>query len=119
MAMPKPTILTGEDKRMDAEMRIPDNGGDMKPEKPNNIDWIVTTADKTRKKPAAEYGRQILQLLAEAVPYSTMFIESIPLAARHFAEIELKAKFEQWANSWIAPICREMIANSQDFTPRF
>lgn len=50
--------------------------------------------------------------LKYATPYSTTFLESVNLttAQRAALEAELKAKFEQWAEMWVAPQLRAIIA---------
>lgn len=82
----------------------------------NAIETEITAMDRwdairKRKSPAA-YAKQILMVLQSGVPYSTTFVESIPYDKRPKAEKELKRKFELWANSWLAPICREILAKS-------
>lgn len=61
-------------------------------------------------KSAATLAEEILQHLKQAVPYGTTFIHEIPMGVSKEVEAQLQQAFERWANSWIAPLCRAIIA---------
>lgn len=77
----------------------------------NNIDTEITDSDtfNGRGKSAQTLAREILSHLKNACPYGTTFMHDIPNDKRSAVEAELKARFENWANSWIAPRCREIL----------
>lgn len=83
----------------------------------NAINCTVTVTDRVeagrmRKSPAA-YAQEILEHLKLGAPYATTFIHEIPTEVQASVEASLKKSFELWANSWIAPKCREIIAKSK------
>ncbi len=83
----------------------------------NKIDTKVTDEDsfraKNRRKSDATRAEEILQTLKQSCPFGTTFIQDIPTDKRQSVEAELQKHFENWANSWIAPICREIIARAK------
>ena len=83
----------------------------------NAIDTDITPHDehaaKFERKSAATLAVEILEHLQNGAPYGTTFIQEIPLEQRQTVEVELKHAFEVWANSWIAPKCRQIIAKSR------
>lgn len=80
----------------------------------NRISTEVTEADREygKGKSAAQLAQAILDDLPLSQPYGTTFIDSIPYERRKAAEAELKKAFELWANSWIAPRCRAIVAKA-------
>lgn len=80
----------------------------------NTIDATITTVDrqdaKRKRKSAATYAEEILEHLRTAQPHGVTFVHEISTVDKRIIEAQLKAAFEQWANSWIAPLCREIIA---------
>lgn len=83
----------------------------------NNIDSKVTASDranaKIRRKSASAYAEDILKSLRDACPFSTTFLHGIPVDSRLVVQAELQKQFEIWANTWIAPICRQIIAKQK------
>lgn len=82
----------------------------------NTIESDTTESDRVnarnRRKSSSTYALEILEALRHAAPYSTTFIEGITYDQRRAVEEELKRSFEQWANTWIAPLCREIISKN-------
>ncbi len=83
----------------------------------NNIQSNPTDQDElnakvARKSPAA-YAREILNILRVACPFGTTFIEEIPYELRRTVEQKLQYVFELWANTYISPLCREIISKSK------
>lgn len=82
--------------------------------KTNRIEKTVTEDDRLDNKidrmSAKSLAEEILEKLESGAPYSTTFVEAIPQAHKEEAEEELKRRFEHWANSWVAPLARRIIA---------
>lgn len=82
-----------------------------------NIRTICKASDKEgyHGRSPRNIAMEALHHLRHAVPYSTDDLESLkPLypmpEERKAIEAELKAKFEQWAETWIAPKLRAIMA---------
>jgi len=80
---------------------------------PNNIQTAITDQDRGNRDSAATLARKCLEYLEWACPYSTTFSNSVPPRARKEVEEEFKREFELWANTWIAPTLRRIIAKSK------
>lgn len=83
---------------------------------PNNICILVTEEDSPplhRRKSSADLAAEILERLVNAVPFDTSFIEGIPHKNREQVEAVLKENFELWADTWITPLCRQIIAKQK------
>lgn len=78
----------------------------------NNIRTSIEPQDiaNSKGKSARTLAEDCLQSLLSAAPYGTALIKSIPVEASAAAEKELRAAFELWANTWIAPRLRAIIA---------
>lgn len=81
---------------------------------PNSIDTTITQHDvlnaKIARQSPATAAQAILNRLQNSCPYGTTFIDGIPHEQKGVVEAQLKKAFELWANTWIAPLCREIIA---------
>lgn len=69
-------------------------------------------AAKFERKSSATRALEILEHLKNAAPFHTTFIDGISQHEKAKVEVQLKRDFETWANSWIAPICRQIIAKN-------
>lgn len=80
----------------------------------NRIDTEISVSDHLRAKQrgAANLALETLEDLKTACPYSTTFLHCIPPELRKEVEQEMKQAFECWANSWVAPNLRAIIAKS-------
>lgn len=80
----------------------------------NKIETEITLVDihaaKFYRNSPQKLAAEILEHLQNFPSYWTTFLYEIPMDARRRVELELQKKFELWANSWIAPKCREIIA---------
>ncbi len=79
---------------------------------PNKIDRTISPEDLNQfeRKSALTLAEEMMHHLEYACPYNCTFNESIPFEKRKAAEAILKADFERWANSWLAPKLRQIIA---------
>lgn len=71
----------------------------------NAIKTKVTKQDCRRGQGTAALARDILESLVNGCPYDVSGFTDEQIA-------QLKYHFELWANSWIAPRCRSIIAKT-------
>lgn len=78
----------------------------------NKINTEISAGDRSSAmgRTPESIAAEILEDLKLALPFSTTFIEEIPMEKRAEVEAKLKYMFTLWANSWIAPKCRQIIA---------
>lgn len=81
---------------------------------PNKIHTQITAADRNSGKgiSVAALAEECLEHLEWGCPYHTTFTNSIPLECRDAAEQELRKAYELWANTWLAPKLRRIIAKT-------
>lgn len=81
----------------------------------NKIDTSIGDDDRKRsdRKSSANLAKEALDNLRHAVPFSLTFIEGVRVEDRQHIEAQLKEKFELWANTWIAPDLRSIIAKGK------
>lgn len=83
----------------------------------NRIEKTITSDDVLanlgEKKSPKTIASDILSSLETACPYGLTFVDGIPEKNKAKVEAELKKRFELWANSWIAPKCRRIIAKAK------
>lgn len=81
----------------------------------NNINNAISEDDERygRGKSAANMAREMMESLRLACPFGVTFIQGVPMDKKDEAEAELKHHFELWANSWIAPKLRAIIAKER------
>jgi hypothetical protein len=83
----------------------------------NNIYDQISESDRIdarrQRRNQATIARSILDNLANASIHSCTFADFIPINKREQAEAYFKNRFELWANTWVAPLCREIIAKQK------
>jgi len=83
--------------------------------KRNSIRRELTSNDRSYGygKSAATLAKNVLENLELGVPYELHFVKHIPDDHKDEIQAELQKRFENWANSWIAPNCRAIIAKTK------
>lgn len=83
----------------------------------NRIETELTEEDRRvlsfERKSSSSLAEDILDSLRMAAPYHVTFIDGVPAGKKQEVEEELRRRFEIWANTWIAPKCRQIIGKAR------